>query len=123
LNSGKDKRLLILCVEDDRTQRDLRAQILKQEGYSVITAATTEKAIRAFQDNSVCLVLADHMLQGAEGSKLALQLKKLKPAVPVVLHSGSSPQSMRNIDAFINKGEPVASFLAIIRSLVDRYCA
>ncbi|HYL14675.1 MAG TPA: response regulator [Terriglobales bacterium] len=123
LHPGKNKKLLILCVEDDPAQRELRTEILEKDGYSVVTAATSASAVRLFQKNPVCLVLADHMLQGSKGSKLALQLKKLKPDVPVVLHSGSSPQSLRNIDAFVHKGEPVARFLAIIRSLVDRYCA
>ena len=114
---------LILCIEDDETQAQLRREVLEKDGYSVLTADTPSHAIRLFRNNPVCLVVADHMLQGPIGTDLAHQLKLIKADVPVLLYSGSSPASMQNIDAFLHKGEPVYRFLAMIRSLVDRYCA
>ena len=117
-----DKKL-ILCVEDDETQGQLRREILENDGYSVLAATTVTQAIRVFRENPVCLVVADHMLQGPVGAQLAGQLKQIKRDVPVLLYSGNSPTSMQNIDAFLHKGEPVSRFLAMIRSLVDRYCA
>jgi len=117
------KKLVILCVEDDETQSELRRKILEKDGYSVLTASTRAHAISLFRENPVCLVVADHMLQGPSGTDLARQLKQSKPDVPVLLYSGGSPESMRNIDAFLHKAEPVSRFLAMIRSLVDRYCA
>jgi CheY-like chemotaxis protein len=123
LSLRKTRKPLILCVEDDEAQRQLRADILEADGYSVVTVAGAADALRVFRTRPVCLVLADHMLKGSSGASLAQQLKKLKPDVPIVLHSGNSPESLRHIDAFVHKGEPVTTFLAFLRNLVDRYCA
>ena len=49
-------------------------------------------------------------------------MKNLKRDVPVVVHSGDVPESMEYVDGFINKGESVSSFLALIRSFIKRYC-
>jgi len=117
------KKRVILCVEDDETQVQLRREILEKDGYAVLTAGTSADAVSLFRKNPVCLVVADHLLQGAAGTDLARQLKQIKPDVPVFLYSGRSPESMQNIDAFLHKGERVSRFLAMIRSLVDRYCA
>lgn len=116
-------RRIILSVEDDEAQGQLRREILEKDGYSVLTATTLVQAVRVFRENPVCLVVADHMLQGPVGADLAQNLKQIKPEVPVLLYSGNSPGSMRHIDAFLHKGEPVSRFLGMIRSLVDRYCA
>jgi CheY-like chemotaxis protein len=74
-----------------------------------------------FREAPVSLVIADHMLRGISGTQLAAQFKAIKPTVPIVLHSGTNPDTFRNVDAFIHKGESVGSFLAIVRDLVKRF--
>ena len=54
---------------------------------------------------------------------MQVKIKKIKPDVPIVLYSGRSPDSLENVDCFINKGESVPQFLAIVRDLVNRYWA
>jgi DNA-binding NtrC family response regulator len=68
-----------------------------------------------------CLVLSDHMLRGTTGTALATEIKKIKPQVPIILYSGSVPETMQHIDGFINKSEPVPRFLAMIRDFTRRY--
>ncbi len=70
---------------------------------------------------TVSLVIADHFLRGLTGTDLALKLKKIKPTVPILLHSGAQPDTMKNVDAFRNKGEPIAEFLRVVRDLVRRF--
>ena len=112
---------LILCIDDDETQLALRREILESNGYLVLNATNTRDAVRVLRETPVSLVLSDHMLRGTTGPRLAAQLKRVKPDVPVVLYSGSSPKSLLNVDCFINKTEPVSRFLALICDLVDRY--
>ena len=118
LKSGKP---LILCIDDDETQLALRREILESHGFLVLNASNTRDAVRILRETPVSLVLSDHMLRGTTGTRLAAKLKRLKPDVPVVLYSGSSPKSLLNVDCFINKTEPVSRFLALICDLVDRY--
>ena len=69
----------------------------------------------------VSLVIADHMLRGSSGAELAAQFKAIKSTVPVVLHSGMNPDTVRHVDAFIHKGEPVEALLSLVSDLVKRF--
>jgi hypothetical protein len=62
------------------------------------------------------------MLRGTTGTALAGEMKKIKPDVPIVLYSGSIPETMHHIDGFISKSEPVPAFLRLIRDFARRYC-
>jgi PleD family two-component response regulator len=119
--SLKRGKPLILCIDDDETQLSLRRQILESHGFLVLNATNTQDAVRIARETPISLVLSDHMLRGTTGTRLAAKLKRVKPDVPVVLYSGSSPKSLLNVDCFINKTEPVSRFLALICDLVDRY--
>jgi CheY-like chemotaxis protein len=109
----------ILCIEDSESHL---WKILKKDGYSVLSATTAPKAVQLLRENAVQLILSDHMLSGTTGTQLAAELKKLKPYVPVVLYSGTPPETMQDVDCFVNKDESISSFLSIIRDLVNRYC-
>ncbi len=114
------RRLLILCVEDNKTHLKLRKAVLERNGYFVVGAANATGAMRLFRTSPVCLVLTDHFLRGATGTQLAAKMKKLKPEVPIVLYSGRPPESMNSVDCFIHKGDSVEHFLSLIADLVQR---
>ena len=114
-------RALILCVEDDQTQRELLKEVLSLHGFAVVQASTAEEALQTLREAPVSLVIADHMLRGTTGTQLASDMKTIKPTVPIVLHSGTQPDNLHKVDAFIHKGEPVPNFLALIRNLVARF--
>ena len=114
---------LVLCIEDDPTQLELRRCILENDGFLVLNASNAGDAIEIIRETPVSLVISDHMLSGVMGKQLAGEIKKLKPDVPVVLHSSAPPESLEYVDCFINKTEPTPTFLAIIRDLVNRYLA
>ncbi len=115
-------RPLVLCVEDNEDYLRLRKAILERNGYAVVSAANPADALQTFREAPVCLVLSDHMLRGGTGTDLAQQMKGIKPDVPIVLYSGNPPDTMRAVDCFINKDEPVSTFLEMIGDLIRRYC-
>ena len=121
--SPKCGKALILCIDDDEIQLQLRKRILEDDGFLVLNASNAAEALHMLREAPVSLVLSDHMLSGTTGTQLAADLKKVKPDVPVVLYSGRSPESLQNVDCFIAKSEPVPLFLAMIRDLVNRYWA
>lgn len=114
-------RALILCLDDNPAGLRLMNDILVRNGYAVLLAPTVEESLEMFREAPVSLVIADHMLRGTTGTELAAQFKSIKPTVPVVLHSGTNPDTVRHVDAFINKGEPVDTFLEIVAELVKRF--
>ena len=114
------RRAVVLCIEDNKAQREMRKEILETGGFLVVCASTRAEAIEIVRETPVSLVLSDHMLS-ATGIELAAEIKRIEPDVPVVLYSGRPPVSMENIDCFINTGESVPIFLSMMRDVVNRY--
>lgn len=114
-------RPLILCIEDEPTHLILRKKVLERDGYDVIGVTTATDALKTLSDAPVCAVIADHMLRGATGTELAKEMKKIKPRVPIILFSGTAPQHLNDVDVYVNKGEPTAFFLGIVRDVVQRF--
>ena len=112
---------LLLCIEDEAIQLLIRKKVLEQDGYSVIGVTKAADALTTLREAPVCAVIADHMLQGTTGTELAKEMKKIKPDVPIILFSGTVPQSLNAVDVYVNKGEPTAKFLGIVRAVVQRY--
>src|SRR5437879_12885572 len=112
---------LILCVEDNEIYLRPRKAVLEQAGYAVLSASTGTEAMEILRDAPVCLVPSDHMLRGTPGTFLAKQMKKIKRDVPIIVYSGMVPETMRHVDGFINKDEPVSNFLSLIHQFVKRY--
>jgi len=104
-----------------KAQSDVLRIILEGNGFSVLSAGSAEDALKMFRMQPVSLVLADHMLSGSTGTQLAAQLKAIKPTVPIVLHSGTEPTSMRHLDGFIHKGEPVRNLISFLRDLIKHF--
>jgi CheY-like chemotaxis protein len=118
--SGTPKPL-ILCMEDNPKYLALRKKVLEHEGYEVISVTTAGEAVKALREFPICVAIADHMLQGTTGAQLAREMKKIKPEVPVILFSGAVPEHFDGVDVYLNKSEPAAKFLDIVRTVVERY--
>lgn len=116
-------RPLILCIEDDPIYLDLRKKVLQNEGYDVLGVSTAGEALKVLREAPVCATIADHMLQGTSGTDLAKEMKSIRPDVPIVIFSGTIPGHLQNIDVYVNKGEPTAEFLKIVRNVIERYCS
>jgi len=114
---------LILCIEDDPVYLMLRKKVLERAGYNVIGVTSTRDALKVLRETPVCATIADHMLHGISGTELAKKMKRIKPDIPIILFSGAVPERLQNIDVYVNKGEPLAEFLKVVHSVVERYCS
>ena len=123
LNPARFARPLILCIEDNPIYLELRKAVLEAQGYEVIGVTSTIDALVMLRTAPVCCILADHMLHGQTGLELAQEMKKMKPEVPIILHSGTVPETIHGIDVYVNKGEPTETFLSIVRDVIQRYCS
>jgi DNA-binding response OmpR family regulator len=114
------ERPVILCVDDSEAGLSLRKAILDQEGYRVFVARNIAQAMRVCERYRISLVIADHMLKGESGMDLAAKVKAKCPGVPIMMISGTQPETLRNIDCFLDKGEPVPTMLALVHDVVQR---
>jgi CheY-like chemotaxis protein len=113
---------VILCVDDEATALALRCQVLSSAGYVVLPAADGAAALELFRCIEVDLVITDQGLPGLTGTQLAAEMKQLKPAIPIVLFSGSpeAPLGSEHADLIITKGLPVVELLRQVDKLISK---
>jgi DNA-binding NtrC family response regulator len=78
----------ILLVDDDEKMKTIVADVLRHEGFSMLTAMNGQDAVSAFRENTVDIVLLDLGLPDVDGIELLRQFLVLKPHVPVIIISG-----------------------------------
>ena len=85
---------VVLLVEDDPLVRKLATRLLRRLGYTVVDANDGESALSlASGAAKVDLLLTDVMLPGdLSGPRLATELTRLRPGLPVLFASGYSQE-------------------------------
>jgi len=80
----------ILIVDDERDIRELIADILRDEGYSVRMAANSDEAMAAINADPPALLILDIWLKDSrmDGIDILMRVKRGNPDVPVVIISG-----------------------------------
>ena len=84
-----DQPRRILLVEDDRFLRKAAETTLKQKGYTVITAADGEEALRVARSEPLDLILLDLIMPKLNGFQVLNALKKDAPTalIPIIILS------------------------------------
>lgn len=79
----------VLLIDDNALQLCIRATVLRDAGFSVLTASTAEQAFAALQPSSpVNAIVTDHLMPGVRGPELVHTVRALHPHVPVIAISG-----------------------------------
>jgi two-component system nitrogen regulation response regulator NtrX len=78
----------LLVVDDERSIRDVLAQVLGYEGYEVVAAASGGEALNLYRQQPFDLVLLDVKMQGIDGLDTLAQLRVQDPDARVVMISG-----------------------------------
>lgn len=113
---------VVLCVDDEESIRCLLKSALKQYGYATLVASNGREALRLGAQHWIDAVILDYSMPDLNGSDVALEMKRLRPDVPIILFSGSSdlPESMRtHVDAFVAKSERMSILLAHLARLLQ----
>jgi CheY-like chemotaxis protein len=120
-NTKIGQRCRVLCVDDDVLTLHLLSLILEQQGYEVFTSSDPTAAIKVLKQEAVDLALLDYEMPQMNGGELAAVVKCSGLATNVILFSGSSGISQRDltfIDRFVRKSEGVEALLEAIESLL-----
>jgi two-component system NtrC family response regulator len=75
----------ILVVEDEPLQLESISGFLSKQGYRVLRAGTPSRALDFAREQAVDLVLTDLKMPGMSGVELLEVLKKLNPAIDVIV--------------------------------------
>ncbi|MCH8206415.1 MAG: response regulator [Chloroflexi bacterium] len=89
----------VLLVEDEPLVREVTSAVLREQGYTVLTAANGHEALsiaRHYKDQEIHLLLADVVMPLMGGRELSEQLKELHPETKVLYTSGYTDDMMVN---------------------------
>ena len=117
------RRREILCIDDDLQGLKVRGILLESMGYKVLTEPDAERGLRTFQNHAVDAVLMDYQMPGMSGGDAAVEMKRLRPQVPVLILSALPwlPEGAPSeaIDGFIQKGEPLGVLAGRIEQVMS----
>ena len=117
-----------MVVEDDKAIRHLVFRFLSAAGYEAVECPRAAEALALFQDPAqACdLLLTDIVMPEISGTDLARQVRKLRPALPILLVSGYSNSHDLARGAsdmawhFLAKPFTRASLLRAVREALER---
>ena len=66
----------ILIVDDSRIVRNMMSQVLRSNGYKVITAENGRKAVEVLESNKVSIIFSDIEMPVMTGYELAMEIKE-----------------------------------------------
>jgi CheY-like chemotaxis protein len=78
----------VLVVDDEEVVRQLIEEMLHRLGHFVQTAASGAEALSKIEGTGFDLVITDLNLGGMNGDELALEIRKRRPKLPIVLATG-----------------------------------
>ena len=116
----------ILLVEDESFVRNVTAEVLRSFGYRVLVAANAQEAKEVFAEHAahVHLVLTDMIMPGCNGRKLAMELRKVSPGLPIIVTSGYPEGAVHDDSAadlqFLPKPFSVDSLIRKIQEVTSR---
>lgn len=83
-------RKKILLVDDEQSVREAIKMLLQIDDYEVVEAENGERALALFREQPFNIVLTDFRMGHGKmsGGDLALAIKKIDPAMPLILITG-----------------------------------
>ena len=116
----------ILLVDDNEVQSATRQAILSRAGLTVIAVSRAEQALEMLQNqelqNSIGLVLTDHLMPGMDGPQFVKTLRGQMPRLPVLVLSGlpDAEPDYEHLDVvFRMKPLPPDQLIQLVRNLLD----
>ena len=96
----------ILLVEDEQSAREAITLLLRIDRHTVVEAENGQQALDCFAREPFDLVILDYAMPEMLGRDLALQLKLLAPAVPILMVTAyleKLSDSDKPVDAVLGK--------------------
>jgi PAS domain S-box-containing protein len=98
---------IVMIVDDERTLVALAEEITAELGYEPVGFDSSRAALEAFsaQPERFDAVLTDEAMPDLVGTELAFEIRRLRPAIPIILMSGYGGAQLTNRAAEIGVNE------------------
>ena len=120
-----DREQSVLVVDDNPQQREMARRILREDGYEVMEAATSESALAVLARRRPSVVLLDMVLGPTDGIDLYRQMQQMAPGLNCVLISGFSQPGRVDeglalgAHSFVRKPFSASDLQARVRSAIE----
>jgi CheY-like chemotaxis protein len=82
-------RRRVLCVDDNPDVLELQKSMLEYSGYEVLLAHNGDDGLNLARGVKVDLAVLDYEMPRMMGTELAQRLRDMRPALPIIILSGS----------------------------------
>jgi CheY-like chemotaxis protein/anti-sigma regulatory factor (Ser/Thr protein kinase) len=118
----------ILVVDDEEQVLNIITSILGGLGYVVTSKSSSQEALSLFKESKddFDLLITDFIMPLMTGVDLCMQVKKIRPDMPVVLCTGYSDQvndeilKQAGVDEFFLKPVTLQGLSQVVRQALDR---
>jgi putative two-component system response regulator len=118
-----DRRILLIC-DDEAISRDLKEELVVEDGYSVSFEASGERGISALKQNTFDIIIVKCNMLDIEGTEFTKDLKKIDPDCIIIglLEEGSPEALMGPFDLgiydFITKPINLGRLALLIKKVI-----
>ncbi len=115
----------ILVVDDEPTQREMLAEALEAEGFTIVTAADGRAALLAFRESRPDLVLLDLMLPELSGIEVC-RIIRAESGVPILMLTAKDSELDKVVglelgaDDYVTKPFSLRELIARVRAQFRR---
>ena len=117
----------ILFVDDEAPIAKLGRLMLESLNYNVVCHTDSRKALETFQSdpNRFDLVITDWTMPEIKGDELCLEIKKLKPDIPVLIYTGfeipNFDDTLKHLETYFMKKPMIKYDLALVlKDILDK---
>jgi CheY-like chemotaxis protein len=116
----------VLVIDDDATSREALTELLKEEGYEVLSAAGGEEGLEAARKHHPDLLLLDMMMPGIDGVEVIRRIRSepdLRRVRIIALTGDVTRARLQNVfeagaDRFIAKPFRIPELLESVRTIL-----
>jgi DNA-binding NtrC family response regulator len=110
----------VLVIDDENDVRITVQQALEWHGHAVSLATNGREGIEMFRDAPYDLVVTDILMPEKEGIETIIELRKLQPAVKIVVISGGGRVNRHD---FLDVAKKLGADAAVKKPfMIDEFC-
>ena len=108
-------------MDDDAEGMVSRKEVLESDGHRVWQALSADEALRIMQTAEIDLAIVDYYLANTNGLALATDMKRLNPALAIIMLSGFGQlpgEGVGIMNSWILKGSGPKQLLLAVRKIM-----
>ena len=114
---------VVLIVDDEETVRAIGGEMLRELGYTFLTACDGREALEVFNSrDDICLVILDLTMPHLDGEQTFRELRRINPGVKIIMSSGYNEQEVsqkfagKGLTGFVQKPYKLSTLREVIKA-------